>query len=220
MWMDDWVLNAPPDALEGNVLFRFFETRRRVVVLSSSNKPEKETNEEQCAAHGIPVLRRKGGGGTVLLGPGCVVLTLGLRVKELFNNTAYFRLVNELWIEALGTLEGGFDTSLFATRGISDIAAGDRKIAGTSVFRRKHLFVYQGSLLVDPAFEDFDRYLAHPSKEPDYRAGRDHRSFLTSLKELGCSLSAEEVAVACAKHFRLRAREHFADALLPRSKPA
>jgi lipoate-protein ligase A len=217
MWMDEWVLNAPEEALRGRVLFRFFETRRRVVVLSSSNKPEIETNTTACEADGIPILRRKGGGGTVVLGPGCVVLTLAFRARELFNNAAYFRQVNALWIEALGTL-GGFDATELATRGISDIAAGDKKIAGTSVFRRKHLFVYQGSLLVDPNFDAVSRYLAHPSKEPDYRAGRDHRSFLTSLRELGCPLSASDVASACNAHFRARAASHFEDALLPHSE--
>ena len=210
MWMHDWVLNAPPAALERRVLFRFFETRRTVVVLSSSNKVDVETIAPVCVSDGIPVLRRKGGGGTVVLGPGCVVLTLAFRAKDVFNNGHYFGLVNGLWMDALATL----GVSGLSTRGLSDIAHGERKVAGTSVFRRKHLFVYQGSLLVHPDFARIERYLAHPSKEPDYRNGRDHRAFLTSLRDLGCDASAGEVARACTAHFEAHAAGHFADGLL------
>lgn len=211
MWMDDWALWAPRDAWPGPVLFRFFETLRTAVVLSSSNKSAVETHEERCRERGIPILRRKGGGGTVLLGPGCVVLTLAFHARDLFSNQRYFHRVNELWIEALGARCG---IGGLATRGVSDIAHGDRKIVGTSVFRRKHLFVYQGSLLVDPDFNALGSVLAHPSKEPDYREGRDHRSFLVSLRELGCGLSASEVASACEAHFRSRVADHFTPDLL------
>jgi lipoate-protein ligase A len=213
MWMDDWILAAPPDAIApGKVLFRFFETRTRCVVLSSSNDPAVEAREEACRADGVPVLRRKGGGGTVVLGPGCVVLTLAFRARDLFNNAHYFRRVKDLWIEALRENHG---VEGLATRGISDISHGERKIAGTSVFRRKHLFVYQGSLLVDPDLDGIARYLAHPSREPDYRKGRDHRSFLTSLRELGVAAPAAEVAAACARTFAARAEAHFAPDFLP-----
>jgi lipoate-protein ligase A len=212
MWMDDWILAAPPEALApARVLFRFFETQTPCVVLSSSNDPAVEAREEACRGEGIPVLRRKGGGGTVLLGPGCVVLTLAFRARDLFNNAHYFRRVNALWIEALETAYG---IKGLATRGISDISHGELKVAGTSVFRRKHLFVYQGSLLVDADLDGISRYLAHPSREPDYRKGRDHRSFLTTLRALGVEASAEEVARACAQHFEARASEHFAPEFL------
>ena len=103
MWMDNWVLNTPkglwPKYGDKNhpALFRFFESKSTVVVLASSNKSENEVNEKYCLDENIPILRRKGGGGTVLLSPGCLILTFAIYVKDLFNNSEYFHKINELW---------------------------------------------------------------------------------------------------------------------------
>lgn len=207
MWMDNWVLNLPawvwplpPHPAENHerLLFRFFETQRTVVVLSSSNRAEVEARPERCKALSVPILQRKGGGGTVVLGPGCLVLTLAFYAADVFGNGAYFKEINQLWIDALAAA----GVANVNVRGISDLAVDNLKIAGTSIFRRKHLLVYQGSLLVNPDFELMAEVLAHPSREPDYRAGRPHKQFLTSTHQLGCSLSAEELAVHCHAFFQ------------------
>lgn len=199
MWMDNWILNLPADlwptitnaaGQHCPVLFRYFETRTPCVVLARSNNPETELHLDACATDGVPVLRRRGGGGTVVLGPGCVVLTLAFFAQSLFRNETYFQCVNQMWIDGLKDV-CGLDVS---QKGISDLAIGDRKVAGTSLFRRKHLVVYQGSLLVDPDWAGIERYLRHPSREPDYRRGRSHRTFLTSLHECGERRSADQIA--------------------------
>jgi lipoate---protein ligase len=214
MWMDNWVLNLPKNVWPSPVLWRFFVPSFSYVVLSSSNKPELETKENFLRSKGIRVLRRKGGGGTVLLSPGCVVLTLAFYAKDVFSNGVYFRAINNLWMDSLKNaglvLPQGQE---LATRGISDIAAGQQKIAGTSVFRRKHLLVYQGSLLVNPDWELLDATLAHPSREPDYRGGRSHREFLTSTQELGLPLPPHALCKQCDLYFQSNATaglsEHF-----------
>lgn len=216
MWMDSWALDQPPRcwpphpeaACAGErVLFRCFETLERVVVLASSNDPERETRAAACAAQGVPVLRRRGGGGTVVLGEGCVVLTLAFFARELFGNERHFAAINQLWIDALSSL----GAPRLVQAGISDLAFGDRKVAGTSLFRKKHLVVFQGSLLVDPNFTAIETLLAHPSREPGYRAGRPHSAFLTSLRRLGCGLLPSEIAAGCTAFL---ARE-----AVPRLKP-
>jgi lipoate-protein ligase A len=211
MWMDNWVLNQPfrcwpkvncaPE--NHRILFRFFESVRPVVVLSSSNAAARETFEERCVAHGVPVLQRRGGGGTVVLGPGCLVLTFAFFAKELFSNQRYFSIINQLWADALG--EAGIPG--LVTRGHSDLAFADKKIAGTSLFRRKHLVVYQGSLLVNPDFELIGELLQHPSREPDYRRGRSHGEFLTSASELGYQGTARELGLHCTRFFEKHAAE-------------
>jgi lipoate---protein ligase len=182
MWMDSWVLNTPkqfwPTFKKKPILFRFFETQTTCVVLANSNKTEIEVQQDLCQSNNVPILRRKGGGGTVVLGTGCVVLSFAFYADHLFNNEKYFQAINSLWIQCLAQL-GYYGLE---TLGISDIAFKNKKLAGTSMFRKKHLVVYQGSLLVDPNFETIFKLLKHPSKEPDYRKNRNHKEFLTSLK--------------------------------------
>ena len=107
MWMDDWVLNLPVkywpkfssnNGLKIPFLFRFFETQKNIVVLSSSNKPEKETHEDLCQKYQVPLLRRQGGGGTVVLGPGCLILTFAFYAKDFFSNAKYFYLINDCYL--------------------------------------------------------------------------------------------------------------------------
>jgi lipoate-protein ligase A len=213
MWMDNWVLNRPfyswpviPSApAHHRVLFRFFETQRTAVVLSSSNSAQREAFEDVCRDLHIPVLQRRGGGGTVLLGRGCLVLTFSFFARDVFSNQRYFQMINGLWAEALA--DAGIHG--LVTRGHSDLACGDRKIAGTSLFRRKHLVVYQGSLLVDPDFELIAKALRHPSREPDYRQGRAHREFLTSAAELGYQGTTQNLAKHCREYFETRVGSYF-----------
>lgn len=215
MWMDSFVLNLPLHTWPilnvrapstHRVLFRFFETRRAVVVLSSSNQASREAYPEQCDATGVPILKRRGGGGTVVLGPGCLVLTFSFFARDLFGNNRYFEIINGLWAGALA--QAGIPGVV--QRGISDLAVGEQKIAGTSLFRRKHLVVYQGSLLVDPDFSLISSLLGHPSREPDYRRGRTHTEFLTSCRAQGSLLSSAELAVKCSEYFSIYAHDALA----------
>ena len=75
-----------------------------------------------------------------------------------------------------------------ARRGTSDLALGDMKIAGTSLYlgSRSALFHAVVNLAEEP--ETIARYLRMPPREPDYRAGRSHTDFVTSLARVIASL--------------------------------
>jgi lipoate---protein ligase len=73
-----------------------------VVVLGSSNQPDVEVQVNNCQRDGIPILKRYGGGGTVLLYDGCVIVSLGLWVRQHYQNKLYFECLNQAVIEALG----------------------------------------------------------------------------------------------------------------------
>lgn len=215
--MDNWVLNMPVSLWpkygteKTPLLFRFFESQSTVVVLANSNQADKETNLEACQSLDVPILKRKGGGGTVVLGPGCLILTFSFYAKDIFGNKEYFKKINQLWINALK--EVGIQN--LSENGISDICCGDKKVAGTSIFRKKHLLVYQGSMLVNPDLKLISQLLAHPSKEPDYRAGRDHHDFLTTLKDLGYQGTATELAQHCQTYFESHAGDFFRGESIP-----
>ncbi len=168
---------------------RVYEPARRVIVLGAAGNAAVDVHRAAAAA-GIGVRRRRGGGGTVLLGPGQVVVALVTEVDHPYRNREYARAINGWLIDALH----GAGARGIEQRGISDLAIADRKIAGTSVFRRRRILFYQASLLVhnDPA--EFERFLAFPRQVPDYRRGRAHAAFCTTLSAAGYPYRAAQVA--------------------------
>lgn len=190
MWIDDDILARCSEPLALNV----FVPAQPIVVLGAANDAAREADVEACAASGIPIVKRYGGGGTVLLHDGCVVVSLGVWVRQHYQNRFYFELVNGAVIDALAGAWPGLEE--LAQRGLSDLVHGDRKVGGTSLFRSRNYLLYQASLLVDARRELIARHLRHPSREPDYRAGRSHGDFIVGLGELRPGLEPG----ACAAH--------------------
>ncbi len=187
MWIDDQILeqHAKPIAIGTWI------PDQTVVVLGSSNDPNVECHAERCAADGISILKRYGGGGTVVLYSGCVIVTIGGWVADHFQNDRYFRLLNGAVNQAL---HANFKFNAPLTQaGISDLVAGEKKFGGTSMFRSRNYLLYQASLIVDCDFEMIGRYLAHPSREPEYRRGRRHSDFLTGLANLAPGITTKQV---------------------------
>lgn len=157
--------------------YRSWEPDRFAVVLGRGNNAASEVYENHCQQDNIPILRRRGGGGTVILSPGMLVMSLAKCVKHPFQMKEYFHQINAYIIESLQSL--GIRT--LNQQGHSDICLRDRKILGSSMYRSRQLLFYAASLMVSNNLEIIDRYLKHPSKEPEYRRGRSHQEFLTSI---------------------------------------
>lgn len=158
--------------------YRSWEAQELAVVLGRGNKADTEIYEKRCEIDNVPILRRRGGGGTVVLSPGVLVLSLLTHVKQRYHFQEYFWQINEYIIEAL-TKTG---LTELAQRGISDICLRQRKILGSSMYRSKDVLFYTASLMVSNDLQLLDRYLKHPSKEPDYRRGRKHHDFVTTIQ--------------------------------------
>lgn len=161
------------------------------VVMGASGKAEQEVDIEALHTDAVPLYKRKGGGGTVLLGPGIIVVTVHAGVAHLYQNQAYFEAINSALIQVFGV----WKSLPYCQKGICDIAVGQHKIVGCSIFRRKYYLLYQASILVDFVLTTMKRLLRHPPREPDYRKGRDHERFLTSLRLLGITYPIEEMAL-------------------------
>lgn len=207
MWIDDQILRNYRNQLALKVFVPDFTA----VVLGSSNQPDIEVSETWCEARGVPVLKRYGGGGTVVLYPGCVVISAGMWVRQQFQNQEYFRQINQCLINVLAGIDGKL--AGLNQRGLSDIAYEGRKIAGTSLFRSRNYLLYQGSLLVEPDLELINNCLKHPSKEPDYRAGRSHGDFMTSLSAVA-GVSVRDVLDACSDNLEAEIRKVLSDDLI------
>lgn len=210
MWIDDEVLMRFRESLAINV----FVPKTPLVVLGSGNKLDLEVDESFCSRFEIPMTRRYGGGGTVVLYPGCVVITVGAWMNDSFSNTLYFKVLNQAVIDALAVTWPRLGS--LSQAGISDIVMGEKKVAGTSLFRSRHYLLYQASLLVNIDRDLVGGCLKHPTKEPDYRKGRSHESFLTSLEEIEpAAKNPEDVAAQLSMHLGPSlgqySREHLRD---------
>lgn len=166
-----------------------------LIVLGRSNSAERELVAERGQQDGIPILRRAGGGGAVILSPKTLIVSVGAWVDDYYKNDYFFNRLNRALITSLAT-----EWPVFAKieqRGISDLAYKDRKICGTSMFRSRNYLLYQASLLIADSTDLMTRYLAHPSREPEYRAGKDHQSFVTTLTDiLATGYSIDPLAVS------------------------
>lgn len=156
---------------------RVYRPDRVQVVLGRGSRPERELNMDACREDGVTVLRRHGGGCAVVLDPGNVVVSAVLPATGFAGNKGHFARLTDWLIAGLG--EAGIGG--LSQRGISDLALGERKIGGACIYRTRELLFYSVTLLVEPRVELIEHYLAHPPREPDYRRGRPHAAFVTSL---------------------------------------
>ncbi len=159
-------------------VYRYPET---AAVLGRGGRPDVELDLDALAADGIPVLRRRGGGCAVVLDPGNLVVTVTLPLPGVGRVTSSFDAISRWLIAALDAC----DVPGVERKGVSDLVLDDRKIGGSCIYRTKGLLHYATTLLVDPDLDLMERYLAHPPREPEYRHGRRHGDFVTTLCACG-----------------------------------
>ena len=173
-WDDD-LLNATRE--DGQPRARVCLPSQIAIVLGRGSRPEQEVHVEVARSDGIPILRRRGGGCSVVLDPGNVIVSCTLPLPGLGGTTKAFRTISKWVIDALD------QTGLHDVHqaGTSDLALGEQKIGGACIYRTKDLLYYSTTLLFQPDLGLVDRYLKHPPREPEYRAGRKHSAFMGSL---------------------------------------
>ena len=172
---------------------------KRYIILGASNKAEIALNVENVKRDNITVLKRPSGGQTVMLTPNNLIIAVafhqpnGLQPKDVFDH------INLLIISVLEK-EKIHNLSL---KGISDIAIDGKKISGSAIYRKKDVLLYHAVINIGEPATTFERYLKHPTKEPDYRNGRRHSDFVTSLKEIGYTKSYEDLQNIMSQSFEM-----------------
>lgn len=181
-----------PDAFlfrEGTHGILVWQPEEAVIVLGQSNSIRSSLYTDAVLSDGLRVTKRPSGGEAVILTPSTIAFTAAKKFQVMIPFMDYFRIVNSVVIEGLGEL----GISRLGSKGISDITIGNRKILGSSMRKINDKLVYHAVLNLgeDPAL--FGRYLRHPRREPDYRAGREHNEFVTSLSNEGYTPAAQEL---------------------------
>jgi len=166
---------------KNNKRFSIWIPDKTYVVLGASNQPEESLFAENVKLDNITVMKRASGGQTVLLTPNNLIISVVFDGNEMLNPKEIFQCTNSLIIDALE--ETGI-TGLSLT-GISDIAISGKKILGSAIYRNKDMLLYHAVLNLGEPASTFEKYLKYPPKEPDYRNGRKHIDFVSSLKENG-----------------------------------
>jgi lipoate-protein ligase A len=177
--LDEALLDEAEAADAPCEVLRLWESRRPFVVLGRGSHAAQEVNLDYCRAHDIPVLRRTSGGAAVLAAPGslmyALVLSYLLRPELRMLDVAH-RFVLGAMAEALRPLAPGIEH-----RGTSDLAIGSRKCSGNSLRCKRRNFLYHGTLLYALDISLMEKCLAMPPRQPDYREGRAHDTFVTNL---------------------------------------
>ena len=177
--LDEALLDACEEDAGLEVL-RFWEPKEYFVVVGYANEVKKEANVGACTKDNVPILRRCTGGGTVLQGAGCLNYTLILQIAgnpALQNITGTNRFIMERQRRALAPLL----SAPIRVQGHTDLTMRDLKFSGNAQRRKRNALIFHGTLLLDFNRSQIEKYLAMPSREPDYRQNRRHTDFLMNL---------------------------------------
>jgi lipoate-protein ligase A len=176
--LDEALLLQAEAGQVGEVL-RLWQWPTPAVVLGAAGRLAEDVDEARCRAEGVPILRRASGGGTVLLGAGCLLYSLVLAYEyspALHDVRPSYRYILGRVGEALAGLLPEIEQA-----GTSDLASQGRKFSGNAQQRKRSHLLHHGTLLYDFDLELMGLYLRPPSRQPDYRAGREHRAFVRNL---------------------------------------
>jgi lipoate-protein ligase A len=160
--------------------------------------PDRDVDLALCAATDVPVYRRKGGGGAVILSPGNLIITCAYPASAKRFASQWIMPIAEGIVRALERV--GVQNAW--VRGLGDVAIGEKKILGSSLYANRDLALYQGSLLVESDLSLIPAYLPHPSREPDYRRGRSHLEFVTTLRQAGWTGAWADLEAALAEELK------------------
>lgn len=160
--------------------FMIWEPAGTVVVLGASNSLEDSIVTDNLGKYNARIIKRRSGGQSVVLTGKTLVISIKLK-RDKRSPFLYFKTLTGLIIE--GLISSGI---LYPeVNGTSDITLNGKKISGSSIYRNRDFLLFHAVINISEPVSTFDELLKHPVREPDYRKGRKHSEFITSIKEEG-----------------------------------
>jgi len=169
----------------GREVLRVWEMPRPCVVVGRASRIEQEVFVELCNQDDVPILRRMSGGSSIVAGPGCLMYSVLLSLEqrpECRQVDAAHRTVMDRTREAVQcTLNRYRIEGDVAVEGICDLTWNGFKISGNALRVKRHWLMYHGTILLTMPLQWISKYLRIPPRQPEYRGGRTHERFVTSL---------------------------------------
>jgi lipoate-protein ligase A len=177
---------------EQNQGYMLFIPEQKYLILGRSNQAEEAVFVEKALADGVQIMQRASGGQTVLLSENTLVIAIKMPLVNGFRSDKYFELANGVIIKCLEKM----GVKNLHSKGISDLSIGELKILGSAIYRSQTSVFYHAVLNLSESNSSISKYIKHPSKEPDYRQGRSHDEFVTSLQQQGFDIPVTNI-IAC-----------------------
>jgi len=134
-------------------------------------------------------MKRPSGGESVVLTPKILVISLVLKRPKLPGSKDFFIKINNILVPVLK--QCGLQEVCYKV--ISDLAVNDKKILGSSIYRKPGMLFYHAVLNYGESPELIASYLKHPVREPDYRKGRSNSEFVTNMENAGITVSIPDL---------------------------
>ncbi len=168
--------------------FMVFRPMADIAVLGRSNTSGSSLQLDSIKADGVKIIQRHSGGESVFISPKMCVISIKMPLKMDIKAQNYFAIANQPIQKCL--LEMGVHS--IHQKGISDLSINQKKILGSSIYRTSSAMFYHAILNLEEEVEKIAKYLKHPKREPDYRNGRSHNEFITSLLLEGYAINFDD----------------------------
>lgn len=182
---DEALLEGAEQVAGGEVL-RVWEMPRACVIVGRASRLDSEVFVDRCARDNVPILRRMSGGSAIVAGPGClmysVLLSLEKRPECRQVDAAHRLVMGQTRLAVENGLKRLRVEGEVAVEGICDLTWRGQKISGNALRVKRHWLLYHGTILLSMPLEWISRYLRIPPRQPEYREGRAHERFVTSLR--------------------------------------
>lgn len=170
--------------------YKVWQPDKLYAVLGRANNIDDSLITGNITKDNVSVLKRPSGGEAVILSPGMLVISAKMKFHKEMNTKQIFNRINTLLIDRLSAL----GIKGLHSQGISDLSINDRKILGSSMYLSKDVIFYHAVLNISEDVSLISKYLKHPTREPDYRKGRSHLEFVTSIHKEGYPLTSRELS--------------------------
>jgi lipoate-protein ligase A len=177
----DELLLLEAEEFGGPGVLRFWVPAETGVVAGYTNAPGREVNLSACHTRGIPVFRRITGGGAVVIAPGCLNFTFVLPVRSSPAYATARSTSREIISRTIRALDPLLPGRHLGVGGDGDLTVDGRKALGSAQKRLASCLLFHASLLLDLDVALVSELLPRPSREPGYRNGREHHSFMANV---------------------------------------